>query len=36
MKYYYFFILIKRIRERKKRPIKDEVQIENASMRIIK
>ena len=35
MKYYNFFVLIKRIRK-KKIPIKDKVQIENADMRIIK
>ena len=35
MKYYNFFVLIKRIRK-KKRPIKDKLQIENADMRIIK
>ena len=36
MKYYNFFVLIKRIRKKKKRPIKDKLQIENADMRIIK
>ena len=36
MKYYNFFVLIKRIRRKKKNPIKDKVKIENADMRIIK
>ena len=36
MKYYNFFALTKRIRKKKKRLIKDKVQIENADMRIIK
>ena len=35
MKYYNFFVLTKRIRK-KKRLIKDKVQIENVDMRIIK
>ena len=35
MKYYNFFVLTKKIR-RKKKLIKDKVQIENADMRIIK
>ena len=35
MKYYNFFVLTKRIKK-KKRLIKDKVQIENAYMRIIK
>ena len=35
MKYYNFFVLTKKIRK-KKRLIKDKVQIENADMRIIK
>ena len=35
MKYYNFFVLIKRIRKKNKL-IKDKVQIENADIRIIK
>ena len=37
IKYYnFFFVLTKRIRRKKKRLIKDKVQIENVDMRIIK
>ena len=36
MKCYNFFVLKERTRRKKKRLIKDKVQIENADMRIIK
>ena len=36
MKYYNFFVLAKREKKKKKRLIRDKVEIENANMRIIK